>query len=112
VTMDLVRKVGLVGPATAAGWDAGQSVALNYDAAAGVWSAVVELAADQFKVCFNDAWTINRGAGSDSEPYAMPNDTAVAVYHNGKNVSVAEAGSYKVTLNLASVPNTLTVVKQ
>lgn len=112
VTMDLVSKVGLVGPATAAGWDAGQSVALDYDAAADVWSAVVDLAADQFKVCFNDAWTINRGAGSDSEPYAMPNDTAVAVYHNGKNVSVAEAGSYKVTLNLAAVPNTLTVVKQ
>lgn len=112
LTMDLVTKVGLVGPATVAGWDAGQSVALSYDSAANVWSAVVTLAADQFKVCFNDAWTINRGAGSDSEPYAMPNGTAVAVYQNGKNVSVTEAGTYKVTVNLAAVPNTLTVVKQ
>ena len=42
----------------------------------------------------------------------MPNGTAVASYHNGKNLSVSEDGTYSITLDMSTNTNTITFNKQ
>lgn len=111
-TVERVAKVGLVGPATPAGWTPENSVEMTFDPATGMWTTTLELKADQFKVCINNDWTINRGAPSENEPYMLTDGKTETVVQEGKNFAVAEAGNYKVTADLLHIPNTIKVEKQ
>lgn len=109
-TMTEVKTIGLIGTATPKGWDG--DTPMTYDAAANLWTLTTELAADQFKARFNEDWGMNRGAGVDYEPYPMADGVPVSVYNNGKNLSVNEAGTYTIVLDLSTNPNTMTVTKK
>ena len=65
----------------------------------GVWTspAVTINAGDGFKVRFNHGWDVNRGAPGDVEPYALASvGVSVAATPGGKNLTVAETGTYTV----------------
>lgn len=62
----------------------------------------VKLAAsDQFKFRKDKAWTENRGATGDVEPFVVTTGTALEVVHNGKNLSVSADGIYDIYYNAA-----------
>ena len=85
---------------------------MTYDTAANVWKVTANLVAGQgFKVRFNAGWDYNRGAGGDVEPYVLSTGTTIPTYHNGKNLTVAEDGTYTVTLDMSTNPNTITITK-
>ncbi len=80
---------GIVGAATPKGWDA--STPLSFDAATNTWVIQsVALKADAYKFRANDGWDINLGG-----------DPAKLTYGGG-NITVTEAGNYKVVLNLSN----------
>ena len=79
---------GVIGSATAGGWDSDQN--MTYDAAAGVWTATLNLVVGDLKFRANDAWGINLG----------DNKTNLSLEYDGANIPIAAAGSYTVTLDL------------
>lgn len=105
-----VTKVGLIGDFNNWGGDA----EFVYNTETQLWtlSGLALTATQGFKVRFNGAWVVNRGADAASEPHLMPDATSVAVAHNGKNMTVAADGTYDLVLNLSVYPNTLTVTKK
>lgn len=111
VYMREVKTAGMVGEFN--GWDAGGSTGLAPENGSKdlVWSGNVTFAdASQWKFCFNGGWTVNLGAPGDSEPVALnAGDTLSGLVGNGKNFSTP-AGSYKVTLDLTSLPYTVKLV--
>ena len=111
-TVERVAKVGLVGSATPAEWAPENSVEMTFDPDTEMWTTTLELKADQFKVCINNGWDINRGALSENEPYMLTDGKTETVVQNGKNLTVAEAGNYKITADLLHIPNTIKVEKQ
>jgi hypothetical protein len=79
---------GLVGSATANGWD-GPDVMMQYNSYQDNWKAVVTLSDGEMKIRFNNDWGINYGdTGADGSLEA-----------NGDNISVS-AGHYIVTMDL------------
>mgnify|MGYP002623875715 CR=1 FL=1 len=57
----------------------------------------ITLTADsQFKIRYQNNWDINRGAPGSVEPYVMSDDKGVRATDGGKNLGVAEDGSYDV----------------
>ena len=50
----------------------------------------------QFKIRFNSDWAVNRGAPGDVEPFVVEANSVVDASQNGKNLGVAEAGTYDV----------------
>ncbi len=81
----------VIGAATPGGWDNGTAMTYNKDN--NTWEiASIALGADKFKFRANDEWTIN--VGSD------PNGSNYLTY-NGGDLSVPEAGTYKVVLDLS-----------
>lgn len=96
-TATLINSMGLVGPATAGGSDAGwnTSVAMNYNAIDDVWTATVDLAPGAVKFRANNEWTINYGpADSNSLDGTL-------VFDDPGAVSISEAGSYTVTVDFS-----------
>lgn len=79
---------GLIGDATAGGWNT--STAMTFNAATSSWSVTTDLAAGSFKFRANDAWDINLGGSATNLTYG------------GDNISVTTAGSYTITLNLGN----------
>ena len=77
---------GLVGPATAAGWDAGSYVVMDYNMADDCWEITTALNADEFKFTTNGSWDINLGGD------------AANLEENGPNLRVNEAGTYTIKL--------------
>ena len=67
-------------------------------------------ASDQFKFRKDKAWTENRGAEGDVEPFVMTAGTAISVVHNGKNLSVGADGIYDIYYN-AEVEQVCVVAK-
>ena len=107
-TMLPITKIGLIGDFNSWGGDED----MTYDTAANVWKVTANLVAGQgFKVRFNAGWDYNRGAGGDVEPYVLSTGTTIPTYHNGKNLTVAEDGTYTVTLDMSTNPNTITLSK-
>ncbi|MDR1003859.1 MAG: hypothetical protein LBL97_02455, partial [Prevotellaceae bacterium] len=104
-----LTQVGLIGAFNGWGGDAD----FTYDATTNVWTLTQELPAlgDGFKIRFNGGWDVNRGMGGDAAG-VVSMGTAIPVYHNGQNMQVAEAGTYTLTLDLSTNPNTMTVTKQ
>lgn len=108
--MNRISKVGLIGSIN--GW--GGDEEFTYDATQNVWTLTQALTAnDEIKVRFNGSWDApndNRGIAGTAAGIVVAN-TATPVYHNGQNMKVAEDGTYTITLDLSTNPNTLTVKK-
>lgn len=79
---------GLIGDATAGGWNT--STAMTFNAANSLWSVTTDLSAGSFKFRANDAWDINLGGSATNLTYG------------GDNISVTAAGNYTITLNLGN----------
>lgn len=103
-----ITGVGLIGDFNSWGGDE----ALAYDATTNLWTVTANLVAGQgFKVRFNGGWDYNRGAGGDVEPYVLPIGSSIPAYNNGKNLTVPEDGTYTITLDMSTNPNTITLSK-
>ena len=81
---------GIVGAATAGGWD--NSTAMTYDKDKKAWTITADLKADEMKFRANNAWDINFGdtGGDGTLEYGSPT-----------NIKVPSAGNYTVTLDLS-----------
>ena len=100
-SMSRIDKVGLIGSFN--GW--GGDEEFTYDAEKDVWTMSQSLTAtDEFKVRFNAGWDLNRG-GDAVVGSAFP------VYQNGANMKLSEDGTYTITLDMSTNPNTITITK-
>lgn len=90
---------GLIGDATAGGWDSDQN--MTYDAATGLWSIFADLGVGKIKFRANDGWDINLG---DTGPDGI-------LEYGGTDISVADAGTYMITLKLGVPDYTYTMVR-
>lgn len=90
---------GLIGNATTGGWDT--STPMSFDTATGLWSVTTSLSVGEFKFRANNGWDINLGGALSNLGYG------------GDNVSITEAGTYKITLDLSDAKQfKATMVKQ
>ena len=79
---------GIIGDATPDSWDA--STPMTYDAANNVWVInSIYLSAGSVKFRANDAWDLNLGGNLS------------ALNYGGDNISISDAGNYKVVLDLS-----------
>ena len=78
---------GLVGPATAGGWDAPSYTVMNYNMAEDCWEITTQLNADKFKFTTNGTWDINLGGDSVDD-----------LWEGGPDLSISEAGTYTIKL--------------
>jgi hypothetical protein len=78
---------GLIGDATSGGWD--NSTPMVYDPVTKVWTVTTTLSNKSFKFRANNGWAINLGGN------------LLNLNYGGDNISVAEAGTYLVTLDLS-----------
>lgn len=80
---------GLIGDATAGGWD--NSTAMTYNADTKLWTVVTNLEAGKsFKFRANNAWEINLDGAADNLSY------------NGDNIEVTTGGKYLISLDLSN----------
>lgn len=89
------KSIGIIGSATAGGWD--NETALTRDGGnADVWKGTVNIKEGEFKFRADSAWTISWGGGT------FPSDTASLT---GGNIAVTadQAGDYLVTFNTKSL---------
>jgi len=90
---------GLIGSATADGWNSDQN--MTYDPDAKVWTITTDLSAGDIKFRANDAWDINYGdTGADGTLEA-----------GGDNISVSSAGNYTIELDLNNHPYSYTLTQ-
>jgi hypothetical protein len=81
--------VGIIGEATANGWDA--STAMTKSTFDGnIWRITAELTAGEMKFRANDAWTVNWGANTPISGLGV---------QEGPNIPVEEAGTYTIWFN-------------
>lgn len=78
---------------------------LTYNKETGAWEATTALSAGAMKFRMNHDWTISWG-GANGDPTAFDNLTQ----NNGKDLTLAEAGTYKVQLYIAYEGNNKVVV--
>ena len=91
---------GVIGSATSGGWDSDQD--MTYQSDQRVWTATLDLTADEMKFRANDAWNLDYGdEGADGTLEA-----------GAANIAVPEAGTYKITLDLSGYPYTYELEKQ
>lgn len=113
-TDDLTYKLtatewGIVGNSTPGGWD--NSTPMTYDPETKKWTVtavMTEQAAPDngWKFRANNGWDINLGD-------AVLNQTDGKLAYGGKNISITEAGTYVITLDLSNPrAYTYTIVKQ
>ena len=89
------KSIGIIGSATAGGWD--NETPLTRDGGnADVWKGTVNIKEGEFKYRADSAWTISWGGGT------FPSDTASLT---GGNIAVTadQAGDYLVTFNTKSL---------
>lgn len=98
LTYTLTKTIwGVIGSATAGGWDSDQD--LTYDAETGAWVGVFDFTPGEIKFRANDDWAINYGdAGADA---LLERDAA--------NIVIANAGTYKVALFLDKPDHTYSI---
>ena len=81
---------GVIGSATAGGWDADQDMAYDYQQNA--WTITIDLVPGEMKFRLNDAWDVDYG----------DDDLGDATLNlGGANIPVAEAGTYDIVLDLS-----------
>ena len=78
---------GLVGPATAGGWDPAAYTVMSYNMADDCWEITTDLNADEFKFTTNGSWDINLGGNSVDD-----------LTEGGPNLRINEAGTYTIKL--------------
>ncbi len=89
---------GLIGSATAGGWDSDTNMA--YDAAEGAWVLTTDLVGGEIKFRNNDGWDINFG-----------DDGANATLEaGGANIAIPGGGNYTIKLYLGKAPYTYSIV--
>jgi len=94
--LTLIENVGVIGDATAGGWDAQTNLTMESPL---VWKGTIHFAGTgEWKLRFNDDWAYNLGGD-------MANLT-----EGGANIATPGEGDYDVTLNLSKLPYTCTVV--
>jgi hypothetical protein len=86
---------GVIGDATPGLWD--YDTNMTWDEASGVFTVTLNLTAGSFKFRANDDWS-----------YSLGGTLAELTSDNGDNLSVAEAGTYTITLNPWTLVGTLT----
>lgn len=80
---------GLIGDATAGGWDT--STPMTYNSTTKVWTVTTTLTAGKsFKFRANNAWAINLGGALNNLNYG------------GDNIAVTATGTYLITLDLSN----------
>ncbi|MCF8243948.1 MAG: RagB/SusD family nutrient uptake outer membrane protein [Saprospiraceae bacterium] len=90
---------GLIGSATADGWDSDQN--MTYDAAENAWTITADLVAGEIKFRANDDWPINYG-----------DDGANAILEaGGANIAIPANGTYLIKLYLDSPDHTYYIEK-
>ncbi|MEZ4988174.1 MAG: SusF/SusE family outer membrane protein [Saprospiraceae bacterium] len=88
---------GLIGSATAGGWDSDQN--MTYNAAEGAWEITTDLVAGEVKFRMNDGWDINLG-----------DDGGDAVMEGGgANIAIPGGGNYTLKLYLGQAPYTYSI---
>jgi len=98
---------GVIGSASPGGWD--NSTVMTYSATTKKWTVTVALTAgNEIKFRANNAWAIDLGAFDAAKP-----GVGTEMSYGGKNIAVAAAGTYLVTLDLSNPrAYTYSVVKQ
>lgn len=82
---------GVIGSATPTGW--GSDTDLVYDPVDGKLKVTLNLTAGELKFRINDGWTENYGDNGGDK----------ILDFDGRNISVAEAGTYRIELDLRSI---------
>ncbi|SDB97522.1 SusF/SusE family outer membrane protein [Williamwhitmania taraxaci] len=82
-----VTQWGIIGSATAGGWDSDQNMTPN---ANNTWTITANLTVGEFKFRANDGWDINLGG------------TPSNISWGGDNIVVSTAGTYTITLDLVN----------
>lgn len=84
------------------GWDDGDDVAMEFDAESKVWSVTLDLSDEgAFKFRANEDWDLNMGLG----------DEEGTLFYGGPDLTVDEAGSYTVTIDLNGTTYTYDVAQ-
>lgn len=83
---------GIIGDATANGWDSDQD--MTYDSETQVWTITADLTVGEMKFRANDAWNLDYG----------DNEGDGTLEQGGGNIAVDEAGNYTITLDLSEFP--------
>lgn len=81
---------GIIGDATAGGWDADTD--MTYNSEAGVWEITAELIPGALKFRRNNEWTVNYGPGNEEDGILYLDDPGA--------LGIAEAGTYHITLEI------------
>lgn len=89
---------GLIGSATANGWDSDQN--MTYDANEGAWTITTDLVAGEVKFRANDGWDINFG---DTGKNAL-------LEYGGDNIAIPGAGTYTIKLYIGRPDYTYSIV--
>lgn len=86
----VIHNWGVIGDATAGGWDADQD--LTYHEASKTLRITLALTANEIKFRLNDSWDVNLGdSGADG-----------ILEQGGDNIKVPEAGNYEIILDLTN----------
>lgn len=90
---------GIIGNATAGGWDADQD--MTYDPDEKVWTITTDLVAGEMKFRANDAWDINYG----------DNEGNGTLQQDGANIPIDSDGNYTIELDLSANPYTYNITQ-
>lgn len=91
---------GVIGSATANGWDSDQN--MTYDPATDTWNATLDLTEGEIKFRANDGWDLNYGDnGADG-----------ILEEGGDNIAISTAGTYNISLKLGAPDYTYTIVRK
>jgi len=96
-TAVLINTMGMVGPATASGSDAGwsTSVPMNYDVGTDTWQATIDLSPGALKFRANNEWTINYGPANSADL------TGTLIFDDPGAINITPAGTYTVTVDFS-----------
>lgn len=86
----IYETVGIIGSATAQGWNASTPMELSNPADPHQWSLTLMLTAGEAKFRANDNWSVNWGGGD------FPSGTGI---QNGRNIPISASGYYTVSFN-------------
>lgn len=89
-----VYRWGLIGSATAGGWDTDQN--MSWNTTLQVFTVTLDLAVGEIKFRANDGWDVNYGGDLN------------ALTPGGANIAISEAGNYTVTFNPWTLKATVT----
>lgn len=93
-----ITTAGIIGSATPGGWDAETNLTPSADML--TWTGTIAMTAGEYKFRFNNGGDINLGGSLDKLQF------------DGSNITIDEAGTYDVNLDLSNLPYTATLVKK